>query len=160
FAVGAVVMDVSGVVHDEFSARCRVITQIDPWVKENVLPAIADMPVTHDTYVEMREAFWAWYLQAMLQADYVVVSNGYPVEYRFLLDCQEADLTERYWQHPFPILDLTSLLLQVVHQSESKHKLSSTIKKAGSYVQHHPLHDAKVTALMAFEAFRQAGQIK
>lgn len=159
FAVGAVVMDAQGQIHDEFAARCRLTSKVDPWVKENVLPALADMPITHKTYEDMREDFWAWYLDAEPQADYVLVSNGYPVEYRFLIDCQDADLGERYWQHPYPILDLASLLIQVGNKSESKSQWLGDIKRAGSYIQHHPLHDAKIAALMAFEAFRQAGQI-
>lgn len=159
FAVGAVVMDATGKIHDEFSARCLLHGPVDPFVRENILPALVDMPVTHKTYAELCEAFWAWYLKTEPKTDYVLVSNGYPVEYRFLLDCQKADLEERYWQHPYPILDLSSLLLQIGNKISSKNKLVGEIKKTGSFVQHHPLHDARVAALMAFEAFRQAGQI-
>ena len=112
FAIGAVVMDGQGTVHDEFSARIKLAGPVDPWVEQNVLPAIKDMTITHQSYKAMREAFWKWYINAEPESDYVLVSNGYPVEYRFLLDCQEADIKNRYWQHPFPILDLASLLIQ------------------------------------------------
>ncbi len=159
FAIGAVIVDGEGKVHSEFSARSPLQGMIDPWVKANVLPAIKDMPVTHKDYEDLREAFWTWYLKAEEISDYVLVNNGYPVEYRFLLDCQEADMKERYWQHPFPILDLSSLLIQVGQNPlTSKSKLVQRLTQ-DEYRQHHPLHDAKVAILVAFEAFRLAGRI-
>ena len=149
FAVGAVVLSANGKVHTEFSARCPINGKIDPWVETNVLPAIKDMPVTANSYKELREAFWEWYLPAEQLADYVLVSNGYPVEYRFLIECQEENLAERYWQHPFPIIDLTSLLLAAKEPGKSQ-LMSQTIHD-NHFNRHHPLHDAKVAALVAFK---------
>ncbi len=147
-------MDMDGKVVEEFSARTRVTTKLDPWVKDNVLPAIVDMPITHSTYTEMREAFWEWYLDNEPNCDYVIVSNGYPVEYRFLLDCQEADIEKRYWQHPFPIIDLSSLLLPFGELKEaSKSKLLARVRQE-NLKPHNPLHDSMTTALMAIEVFK------
>lgn len=157
FAVGAVVMDAKGNVIDEFTARARLTEKVDEWVKNNVLPAVANMPISHDNYEQMREAFWVWYLQAKEQADYVLVNNGYPVEYRFLLDCQEANMDERYWQHPFPILELSSLLLMAEQVSRvSKRQLKKSLIDASIHNTHHPLDDAKLAVRLAFEAFRLA----
>lgn len=158
FAVGGLVIDGYGKTLSEFTARCSLAGTVDPWVKQNILPALAQMPVTHDSYIEMREAFWQWFVSAEQQSDYVLVNNGYPVEYRFLIDCQQAALNERYWQHPYPILDLSSLLLQIGNKI-SRTKLSEKVQKMGSFRRHHPFDDAKVAALMAFEAFQQSGQI-
>lgn len=156
FAIGAVVMDGHGTVHDSFTARCPIDGDVDEWVTANVLPAIKDMPQTHGSYADIREAFWRWYLSAEQSSDYVLVSNGYPVEYRFLIDCQQANLEERYWQHPFPILDLTSILVTVANKSgTSKAQIRKNIRKTGSFSQHHPFDDAKIAALMAFEALNQ-----
>jgi hypothetical protein len=157
FAVGALIIDGHGQVHDEFSARRELKDNIDEWVSINVLPVISDMPITHTDYESMRESFWTWYLSAKKKADYVLVNNGYPVEYRFLLDCQEADIEERYWQHPFPILDLSSLLIQVERRpSKIKTKLFSQLKADEKYFSHHPVHDAKKAAIAAFKAFEKA----
>ncbi len=154
FAIGAVVIDGHGKVHDTFTARCPIIGEVDPWVQANVLPAIKDMPETHGSYADIREAFWRWYVSAEQSSDYVLVSNGYPVEYRFLIDCQEANLDERYWQHPFPILDLTSILIAKGHDSGlNKSQIRKNVRKDASFSQHHPFDDAKLAALMAFEAF-------
>lgn len=151
FAIGAIVMDGEGRVHDEFSARCRLTSRVDDWVKDNVLPAIADMPITHSTYEELREAFWEWYLKAEVRADYVLVNNGYPVEYRFLLDCQNANIEERYWDHPFPILELSSILLMTNQSSAS---LRKQVDPEYGHKLHHPLEDSKLAIKIAFEAFR------
>jgi hypothetical protein len=159
FAAGAVVMDASGQIYDEFSARCKIVGQVDPWVENNVLPAIKDMPLTHKTYKDLREAFWQWYLKAEENSDYVLVSNGYPVEYRFLLKCQEENLAERYWQHPFPIIDLTSLLIQVGEESP-KSQIIQQVIESGNYLRHNPLDDAKMSAELAFRAFELSGRIR
>jgi hypothetical protein len=154
FAIGALVIDGQGKIHDSFTARCPVKGDIDPWVKANVIPAIKDMPETHENYEDMREAFWRWYLLAEQVSDYVLVSNGYPVEYRFLIDCQEASLDERYWQHPFPILDLTSILVAKGQESNThRSQIRKNVRKGASFAQHNPFDDAKLAALMAFEAF-------
>jgi hypothetical protein len=153
FAIGAVVVDGHGKIHDSFTGRCPILGEIDPWVKANVLPVIKDMAETHGNYTEMREAFWRWFLAAESTSDYVLVSNGYPVEYRFLIDCQEAGLAERYWQHPFPILDLTSILVATgLDSGIGKSQVRKKVRLEASFAQHHPFDDAKLAALMAFEA--------
>ncbi len=157
FAIGALVIDADGMVHDEFTARVKINEEVDDWVQNNVLPVIDDMAITHGSYEAMRESFWRWFVAAQEKSDYVLVSNGYPVEYRFLLDCQDANLDERYWQHPFPIIDLTSmlLLLKLTHGLDKK-TLSESVQQNVSYRAHHPLDDAKKAALMAFEAIKIA----
>lgn len=161
FAIGALVIDATGKVYDQFMARIRVTKKMDEWVKENVVPVIDDMPITHKTYPEMCEDFWQWFVAAQEISDYVLVSNGYPVEYRFLLDCQGADIDERYWQHPFPIIDLSSLLLPLGELKDaSKSKLMAKVQKQHDFRPHHPLDDAKATILVAFEALKLTNQIK
>jgi len=156
FAVGAVVMDAHGKVHDQFTGLTEIVGQVDEWVEKNVLPSIQNMEVTHSNYRDLREAFWKWFLQAEEGSDYVLVSNGYPVEYRYLLKCQEENLEERYWQHPFPILDLFSLTIQAGNVASIKAKLRS---EEEGMLLHNPLHDAIVSAKVAFEAFRLTGKI-
>jgi len=77
-----------------------------------------------------------------------------------LLDCQNGAIESRYWEHPFPLIDLPSLLLGLGQLSEtSKGKLAAEATKDETFSPHHPLHDAKVSALTAILAFRQAGLI-
>ena len=156
FAVGAVVVDIKGNVIDAFVGRTKIVCAVHEWVQQKVLPVISDMPINYVSYEELREAFWRWYVSAEEKSDYVVVNNGYPIEYKFLLDCQSADLETRYWQHPFPILDLSSLLIML---GENKNEFIKEFMHESNFKPHHPLHDATVTALAAFKAFRQSGQI-
>lgn len=154
FAVGAVVVGTDGTVHDKFAARCPLTGPADTWVAENVLPVLGSLPLTHNNSNELRNAFWQWYLPAEAAADYVLVSNGYPVEYRFLIQCQEDDLPARYWQHPFPILDLATIFLATGYDAAAKTKLLNDIFQAGQMSRHHPVDDALVAALAAFRALR------
>ncbi len=160
FAVGAAVMDAEGNILDEFTARARLTEKVDDWVKDNVLPAIVDMPITHNNYTELREAFWEWYIEAEQEVDYVIVNNGYPVEYRFLLDCQDANIDERYWQHPFPLLELSSIMIMTEHGAgSSRRALKKILDEDFGLKIHHPLEDAKMALKLAFEAFRSVGKI-
>ncbi|MDZ7786476.1 MAG: hypothetical protein U5L95_05140 [Candidatus Saccharibacteria bacterium] len=160
FAAGALIIDKNGEVHDEFTARVEIEGEVDEWVKDNVLPQITDMQITHGSYKAMCDSFWRWFVPAQEKSDYVLVSNGYPVEYRFLMDCQQADPKQRYWEHPFPVIDLSSLLLPLGELKElSKSNLLKKIERRIDVKQHHPLNDAEVTGLMAFEALRFAGRI-
>lgn len=155
FAIGAVVVDIKGKVLDQFTGRTKIVGQVDPWVEKNVVPVIGDMSITQRTSKDLREDFWRWFQRALEMADYVVVSNGYPVEYRFLLECQEQNLTERYWQHPFPILDLTSLMLRIEPDGSRRKERILSIMEQGNFSRHHPYDDALVTALAAGQVFHE-----
>ena len=153
FAVGAVVVDAAGTIYDEFSCRAEIVGKVDEWVAARVLPVIQDMDITHSSYKHLRDHFWSWFVKAQEKADYVLVNNGYPVEYRFLLQCQEDDIDERYWQHPFPILELTSLLLASGQDIQgTKNRVMAGLLGESQGSPHHPVYDAKVAARAAFTA--------
>lgn len=154
FAIGAVLVNAKGEILEKFTARCPINGETDEWVQANVLPAIANMPITHDNATNLRSDFWRWYLQTEPKSDYVLVSNGYPVEYRFLIQCQEDDLDNRYWDHPFPILDLTSILLATGHDPSAKSQLISGIVREGNFSRHNPLDDATIAARAALKALK------
>jgi hypothetical protein len=150
FAVAGVVIDAAGQTLDSFIARIKIEDSVDDWVKDNVLPVIADIGISHGSYTAMCDAFWRWFVAAQEKSDYVVISNGYPVEYRFMADCQDNDLDRRYWEHPFPILELPSLLIGNERVSEaSRLKVIDTATSGRKLVRHHPMDDAIATALTA-----------
>jgi hypothetical protein len=160
FAVGAVLMKASGEVIDEFEARCPIQGKVHPWVKENVLPSLVSLRVTHKNAKAMRRAFWNWYLTAKTKADYVLVDNGYPVEARFLIDCQDDALSRRGTDHPFPLLDLSTLLLQAGYEPLTNREQFVKKEIAGkTAMKHHPKWDAWVTTLAAIKALRKAGRL-
>lgn len=157
FAVGAVLMRADGKVLEDFTARCPIEGELDPWVAENVLPVLKDLKENCVDGKALRSAFWEWYLPAKDKADLVVVSNGYPVEMRFLIACQEDDIEARYWQHPLPLLELNSLLMQVT--TKSRHGLVEDKLKDEDELKHHPRYDAWVSALAAIKALELSGRL-
>jgi hypothetical protein len=161
FAVGAVLVNGRGEVLDEFVGRSPIEGEVDKWVTKNVLPAVNELPENYDSATKMREAFWTWYKAAKDQADYVLVDNGYPVEARFLINCQDEDLDNRYWDHPFPLLDLSSMLLQVAVKPQAvRHLLVADELGERVVQQHNPSFDAYVSALATLKAWRLSGRLK
>lgn len=159
FAVGAVVITLDGTIADEFTARCPIHGPVDEWVEKHVLPPMADFKVTHKNSRELRNDFWKWFVAAKEDADYVLVDNGYPVEARFLIQCQEDDLDERYWQHAFPMLELNSLLLQAgIKPLAVRYRLVED-ELEGDILKHNPRFDAEVSARAAVKALRLNGRL-
>lgn len=50
FAVAAVLFDENGDEVARFVGRCPIEGEVNPWVKENVLPEMEGIPVTHKSY--------------------------------------------------------------------------------------------------------------
>lgn len=161
FAIGALLMSADGTVTNEFLARCPIKGQVDEWVAAKVIPMLDDFPQTHPNAKAMRQAFWDWYKSVKDEADYVLINNGYPVEYRFLIKCQEDDLEARYWDHPFPMLDLSSLLLQIgVKTSQDKKAFTAELTEGKKSASHNPFWDTWLATVTAFKALRESGQIR
>jgi hypothetical protein len=109
FAVGAVVLDGAGAELETFYARSPIVGDVDPWVRDNVLPVLADAPITHSTPREMRDAFWAWLAQRKATG-MVVVDCGWPVEAGLLCACV-ADDPSRAFCGPYPLHEVASLMV-------------------------------------------------
>jgi hypothetical protein len=155
FAVGAVLMASDSTIEAEFVGRCPIKGAVDPWVTENVLPPMTNIDENYPDPRAMRDAFWKWYLQTKPLADYVLVNNPYPVEARFLLACQEDDPAGRYADHPFPLIDLASVLLAIGVKTRADREVF--IRAATSEAEdlsHNPKWDAWVTARAALKALK------
>lgn len=159
FAVGAVVMKLDRTIVDEFGARCPIEGELDPWVRKNVLPVLTEFPETHRTALAMRDDFWEWYRAAKENSDYMMVDNGYPVEARFLISCQDDDIEERYWDHSFPMLDLASIFITIgVKPLAIRYKFVASELGEAQNLQHNPRFDSWVSALAAAKALKIAGR--
>jgi hypothetical protein len=155
FAVAAVLMDDKLTILDEFVGRCPIRGQVDPWVKENVLPPMTGIATGYRSALALRTAFWHWFTAAGARAQNVVVDNPYPVEARFLIACQEDDLKARYFDHPFPMLDLGSMLFSAGATTPAKrqaHKQAALEAAGGAEnpLVHNPRWDAWAAAVTAF----------
>jgi hypothetical protein len=160
FAVAGLLIRADGEVLEEFTARCPIVGEVDAWVKKNVLKPLATMAEDTQDEKALRDKFWTWFKAAREKADYVLVNNGYPVEYRFLIACQDDDIEARYWEHPFPVIEVSSLFLAAGIKILTPATDLIEDKIAGQTVlRHHPLWDAKVSALAAIAALERTGQL-
>jgi len=149
FAIGALVYDEQGAEIARFVGRLPDTEVTDQWVKENVLPKIQDIPITHTTYAEILSDFAAFY-KANKEGCDVVVHMGFIVEVKVLRDLHAAGLIGD-WDAPYPLLDVSGNLQQAgedptsVDKYVQKHNLSVGEFEGGT---HNPLYDSAVAAVV------------
>ena len=151
FAVGGVVLDAAtGREESTFYARAPDPVGADPWVAEHVIPRLGP-ELTHPTVRTMREAFWAWLRWQMGQGDgvWVLVDCGWPVEAGLLSACV-ADDPSRAFGGPYPLHEVATLLLSAGHDPLASYADRVLSPEAlASHRKHHPVDDARVSALCA-----------
>lgn len=81
----------------------------EPWVVENVIPKLGEYEEC-DSEQELLQKAWAFWMRYEEKA-YAVCDVGFPVEARFLQACVELHSSENMWKAPYPLLDISSLLL-------------------------------------------------
>ncbi len=111
-SVAAMVTDENGAEIDSFYASVNISReQIESeWVRENVYPDLKNAGTFFDTEEEMLEAFWSFWMEH--RADSVCIAYvQYPVECRLFTRCVMKNETERAFLGPFPLYDLSTLLV-------------------------------------------------
>ena len=146
FSIGALVYGESGVEIARFVARCPIKDDVDSWVKENVLPKMENIPVTHETYESMLADFAKFYLAHKADAE-VIVHMGVPVESNLLRDMHSQGCIGDF-DGPYPLLDVAGELAQA---GENPTSVDSYVSKWGLVVPdfgstHNPLYDSAVAA--------------
>lgn len=147
FAIGALVYDVNGTEVARFVGRLPDSEVTDGWVRENVLPNIDDIPVTHDSYDALLADFAKFYLANKADAD-VVVHMGYIVETKVLRDMRDRGVIGD-WEAPYPLYDVSGNLQAAganptsVDKFAAEHNLSVGEFAGGT---HNPLYDSAVAA--------------
>lgn len=115
----------------------------EPWVIENVLPRMGDYEPCENEEELLRKAwgFWIRYQESAYAAAYV----GYPVESRFLEACVRMNLPENTFKAPFPLLDLSSILLAKGY--DPLLDLEELVTEDIAMNKHNPLYDVEMTVL-------------
>ncbi len=150
FAVAGVCIDTEGKVTSEFLARCPIEGKLDEWVRDNVLEPMRSIAQTHPNAKSMRHDFWEWYVKAKASVDMIVCANPYPVESRFLMECQRDDMSAREFDHPFPLFDVSSMMAGagLVSSTDRANAVAAALEgRTGE--AHNPLWDATASALTA-----------
>ncbi len=104
------------------------------WVSENV----PKLEVTHHEISGMRHAFWALMREAMANGAIVVADCGWPVEARFLEACVNDRPEQCWWEGPYPLHDLASMLLE-----RGQDPLKTNERLENELPAHHPLMDVR-----------------
>lgn len=147
FSIGALVYDESGAEVARFVGRCPIVGEVDKWVSENVLPKIADIPVTHTDYDSLLASFAEFYKANKEGAD-VVVHMGFIVEVKILRDLHERKLIGD-WDAPYPFFDVSGNLQAAGADPTSVDKfVAANNLSVGEFVggTHNPLYDSAVAA--------------
>lgn len=115
------------------------------WLGENVLPHLP--PPDCFTTRAVRDKFMAVVRSARSFADkhslsfYLMADVAWPCEAQFLLDCLRDDVRANSSLMPYPLLDLSSILLA------KGYKPTDTFpRKEGENPAHNPLNDARQSA--------------
>ena len=152
FAVGWVVIDRFGkrVNQGLYScppSRARGTEDDRQWVSDN----IPGLPTTHDTPRTLRDGFWsAWEIAKSMGAQ-MVADCAWPVEARFLNDCVDDLPGFRKFDGPYPLLDLSSVLL-----ARGLDPLGEFQRTEHELPKHNPLADAKQSARILIEVLTGA----
>jgi hypothetical protein len=158
FAIGALVYDTNGQEIDRFMGRLSDSVVTNDWVKENVLPQLKGMPVTHQDYDSLLESFAVFYHAHRERAD-MLVHMGFPVEAKLLHDMHDRGLIGDF-EGPSPLLDVSGHLQQAKEDPTSveayigKHNLS-----VGQFEgeTHNPLYDS-AAAFAVYRHLHHVGQ--
>jgi len=139
----AAVVTVDGKKVGEFVARCPIAETVDSWVQDNVLPQVESVEVTHSSYGEMLDAFYAFYMSH--KEDAVIIAHmAFPVEAKVLRDMIEVDLNERGWNGPYPLIDVSATLQAKGFDPTSVdgYNKDQGIEVPFNGTSHHPLYDS------------------
>lgn len=147
WAIGALVYDENGAEIARFLGRLPDEVVTDQWTRENVLPQLVSVPVTHESYESLLADFAEFYLANQEGAD-VIVHIGFPVETSVLRDMHDLGLIGD-WEAPFPLLDVAGMLKMAgadptsVDKFAAEHGIEIAEFEGGT---HNPLYDSAVTA--------------
>lgn len=148
FALAAT-LHVFGREESTLTARCPIAFPVNPWVAENVLPALADMPEDCESAHTLGRIWATRYL--VWRGDHpdllVIAHVPWPVEARFLWEAHRSEP----FSGPFPLIDVASMLHQA---GEDPLSVDAYLTKYGiplpDGTPHHPLYDCRAAARAYF----------
>ena len=144
FSISALLYDADGKQVAEFVGRCPIEEEINPWVAENCLPKMIDIPENYKSYKEMLKDFFDFLQQ---YKDTVVSSHmGHIVESKLLHDAHDMGIIGD-WDAPYLWYDVCLFF----DDSTNKYCEENGID-IGEENTHNPIYDCK-SAYKAFKHF-------
>lgn len=143
---------VAGGIYDDGNEISQFCFSCDPslaigddvdryWVANNIPP----IEITHESPKSIRDAFWEEWIEAKNIGALAAADCCWPVESNFLSQCIDDDNVNRRWNGPYPLIDISTLLL-----SKNIDPLQSFDRLESELPVHHPLSDARQSARIAF----------
>ena len=111
-SVAAMVTDENGKELDRFyvSVRANESDIQTDWVREHVLPYLANADEIVNTEDELLDSFWEFWMKHRESAVCIAYVQ-YPVEARLFSQCVMKAAEERTFLGPYPLYDLSTLLV-------------------------------------------------
>jgi len=152
FAVAFVVVNRAGERLEEAVLAClpekaRGADKNRAWVAQN----IHAIPAQFETPRELRDAFWAKWLEWKAKGAELAGECCWPVEARFLCACVDDSPEEREWPGPHPLWDIANIIGTVGEDSLAPRK-----RLPDELPVHDPLADSRQSARLLVEALAQA----
>jgi len=152
FAIGAIKYDSDGIEQDRFSGRCPIQDEVNEWVKNNVIPALEDFEVTHDTYKSLLEDFAKWWMINKKDSE-LLWHMGHIVEANLFIELHRLKFI-RDFDGPYTPIELSVILRENMLKPDSVDEYIKsrdlTIPNIGGGI-HNPLYDAIATASVYFD---------
>lgn len=110
------------------------------WVLDNVIPIMGDYEACTDERELLSKTWEVW--EKFHKSSYVIADVCYPVEVRLFEKCVYMDLQNRIEVGPFPLIDLSSILLAkgidpLIERTELLHHNLGR--------RHNALHDVEIS---------------
>lgn len=151
FAIAALVYDESGMEIGRFVGRCPIEGSANEWVRDNVLPQMEGIPVSHETYHALLADFASFWL-ANKDNTATIAHMAVPVESNLFRDLHVRGLIGDF-DGPYPLIDIAGMLLMAgedptsVDSYAAKHSIGvDSAKFMGE--THNPLYDAAQAAVV------------
>lgn len=150
FSIAAIVETADG-QRREFIGRCPIEGDVNPWVKDNVLPEMTGIPENYPDYPSLLKGFCEFWLAEKKDAK-AIVHMGQPVEARLWIDAQRMGIIGD-WDAPYCQVDLGSFpeIGDSVDSYNAQHNISA-LAEAFAGGTHNPLYDSE-QALRAYKHY-------
>ena len=156
FSIAGVAME-NGEEISRFVGRCPINGEINEWVKENVLPGMEEIEITHKNYKDLLEAFITWHKEF---PQWNVWDNkhgfqtlwhmGHIIEAKLFDDAYKRGLIGEF-DSPYCPLELSSYLQAsgFLPDSVDSYMCEARLRHpTGVGRTYNPLHDAHVTSMV------------
>lgn len=145
FAISAVVFDADGNETDRFTGRCPINGEVNPWVADNVLPKMTDIPETHESYESLLKAFFEFAIKYYKNEHKTLTHMGQVVEAKLLKDAHDLGIIDD-WAAPYEWFDICLFFGASVDDYNKEHGIAIEGNP------HNPVYDC-IAAYKAFKHF-------